>query len=124
MGRKFKNRGSSVIAIQCLGASWAAKRRDESALATKYNFSFKVRPEDQIVELAAEHHTVHVCLECLVLLTVHHGVHHVKVEKVIVEMAERRPAVAEVNKAVAECHEERLPGRAPEDSFQCLSSKV
>ncbi len=28
-----------------------------------------------------------------------------KVEKVIVEMAERRPAVAEVNKVVAECHE-------------------
>ncbi len=76
------------------------------------------------MELEAEHHTVHVCLGCLALLTVHRRVHHMIVEKVIVEMAGRRPAVAEVNKVVAECHEERLPGRAAEDSFQCLSSKV
>ncbi len=59
------------------------------------DFRFEVRPEDQIVELVAEHHTAHVCSECLVLLTVHRRLHHMKVEKVIVEMAERRPVLAE-----------------------------
>ncbi len=58
------------------------------------NFRFEVRPEDQIVELVVEHHTVHVCVDCLTLLTVHRRIHHMKVEKVIVEMAERRPLVA------------------------------
>ena len=58
------------------------------------NFRFEVRPYDEIVELEAEHHTAHVCVDCLPLLTVHRRVHHMKVEKVIVEMAERRPLVA------------------------------
>jgi len=57
-------------------------------------FRFEVRPEDKIVELQADHHTVHVCVDCLTLLTVHRRVHHMKVEKVIVEMAERRPLVS------------------------------
>jgi hypothetical protein len=59
------------------------------------NFRFEVRPEDQIIELVAEHHTAHVWLDCLALLTVHRRIHHMKVEKVIVEMAERRPVLAE-----------------------------
>jgi hypothetical protein len=59
------------------------------------NFRFEVRPEDQIVELVAEQHTVHVCLDCLALLTVHRRIHHMKVEKVIVKMAESRPVLAE-----------------------------
>jgi hypothetical protein len=57
-------------------------------------FRFEVRPEDEVVELEADHHTAHVCVACLTLLTVHRRVHHMKVEKVIVEMAERRPLVA------------------------------
>jgi hypothetical protein len=60
------------------------------------NFRFEVRPEDQIVELVAGHRTAHVCLDCLALLTVHRRIHHMKVEKVIVEMADRRPVVAQV----------------------------
>ena len=44
--------------------------------------------------LAPDRRTVHVCLDCLTLLTVHRRIHHMKVEKVIVEMAERRPLVA------------------------------
>jgi hypothetical protein len=68
---------------------------DESGLAMTCNFRFEVRPEEQIVELVAEHHTVHVCLDCLALLTVHRRIHHMKVEKVIVEMAESRPVLAE-----------------------------
>ena len=44
--------------------------------------------------LEADHRTVHVCVDCLTLLTVHRRIHHMKVEKVIVEMAERRPLVA------------------------------
>ena len=64
-------------------------------MAMTCNFRFEVRPEDQIVELVAEHHTAHVCLDCLALLTVHRRIHHMKVEKVIVEMAERRPVLAE-----------------------------
>jgi hypothetical protein len=63
-------------------------------LAVICGFRFEVRPEDEIVELQAEHQPAHVCRECLVLLTVHRRVHHMKVEKVIVEMAERRPLVA------------------------------
>ena len=55
----------------------------------------KVRPDDEIVELQAEHHTAHVCVDCLMLLTIHRRIHHMKVEKVVVEMAERRPVVAE-----------------------------
>ena len=58
------------------------------------NFRFEVRPNEQIVELEAVHRTVHVCVDCLALLTVHRRIHHMKVEKVIVEMAERRPLVA------------------------------
>ena len=44
--------------------------------------------------LEAGHRTVHVCVDYLTLLTVHRRIHHMKVEKVIVEMAERRPLVA------------------------------
>jgi len=64
-------------------------------LAMTCNFRFEVRPDDEIVELVAEHHTAHVCVDCLTLLTVHRRVHHMKVEKVIVEMAERRTVLAE-----------------------------
>jgi hypothetical protein len=67
----------------------------ESVLAMTCSFRFEVRPEDQLVELVAEHHTAHVCLECLTLLTVHRRIHHMRVEKVIVEMAEHRPVVAQ-----------------------------
>ena len=63
-------------------------------MAVTCGFRFEVRPEDQIVELEADHHVVHVCVDCLTLLTVHRRIHHMKVEKVIVEMAERRPLVA------------------------------
>jgi len=64
-------------------------------LAVTCSFRFEVRPEDEVVELQTGHHAVHVCRECLVLLAVHRRVHHMKVEKVIVEMAERRPVLAE-----------------------------
>ena len=67
---------------------------DVSALAVTCNFRFEVRPEDEVVELQADHRTVHVCVDCLTLLTVHRRVHHMKVEKVIVEMAERQSLVA------------------------------
>ena len=59
-------------------------------MAVTCNFRFEVRPEDEVVVLEADHHAVHVCVDCLVLLTVHRRIHHMKVEKVIVEMAERR----------------------------------
>ena len=59
-------------------------------------FRFEVRGEDEVVELVDGHrHSALVCRECLVLLTVHRRVHHMKVEKVIAEMAERRPVMAE-----------------------------
>ena len=64
-------------------------------MAVICSFRFEVRPEDEIVELQAEHSTVHVCVDCLTLLTVHRRIHHMKVEKVIVEMAERIPVLAE-----------------------------
>jgi len=64
-------------------------------VAVTCGFRFEVRPEDEIVELQADHHTVHVCVDCLVLLTVHRRIHHMKVEKVIVEMAEPIPVLAE-----------------------------
>jgi hypothetical protein len=64
-------------------------------MAVTCNFRFEVRPEDEVVELQADHHTARVCMECLALLTVHRRIHHMKVEKVIVEMAEPRPVLAE-----------------------------
>ena len=64
-------------------------------MAMTCNFRFEVRPDDQIVELVAENHTALVCLDCLALLTVHRRIHHMKVEKVIVEMAEPKPVLAE-----------------------------
>jgi len=36
-----------------------------------------------------------VCVDCLMLLTVHRRIHHMKVERVIVEMAEPMPVLAE-----------------------------
>ena len=65
-----------------------------SVLAVICGFRFEVRPEDEIVDLVADHHTVHVCVDCLALLTVHRRIHHMKVEKVIVQMAEGRPLAA------------------------------
>ncbi len=56
----------------------------------------RVRREDEVVELVADHHTARVCESCLVLLTVHRRVHRMKVEKVIAEMAAPVPLVAEV----------------------------
>jgi len=41
----------------------------ESVLAVTCGFRFEVRPEDEVVELEADHHTVHVCVDCLTLLT-------------------------------------------------------
>ncbi len=64
-------------------------------MAITCNFRFEVRPEDEVVELQADHHTARVCMECLALLTVHRRIHHMKVEKVIVAMADRRPVLAE-----------------------------
>jgi len=63
-------------------------------LAVTCGFRFEVRPEAEVVELQADHRSVHVCVDCLTLLTVHRRVHHMKVEKVIVEMAEGRSLVA------------------------------
>jgi len=66
-------------------------------LAVTCSFRFETRTEDQVVELMDEHrHTAMVCRDCLVLLTVHRRVHHMKVENVIAEMAEPKLLVAEV----------------------------
>ena len=64
-------------------------------LAVTCGFRFEVRSEDEVVVLEADHHTANVCLDCLRLLTVHRRIHHMKVEKVIVEMAESIPVLAE-----------------------------
>jgi hypothetical protein len=55
-------------------------------VAVTCGFRFEVRPEDEVVELEADHHTVHVCLECLTLLTVHRRIHHMRVDRVIGQM--------------------------------------
>ena len=64
-------------------------------MAVTCGFRFEVRSEDEVVELVADHRTVHVCVDCLTLLTVHRRIHHMKVERVIVEIAEPRPVLAE-----------------------------
>ncbi len=66
----------------------------DSVLAVICGFRFEVRSEDEVVVLEADHRSVHVCVDCLTLLTVRRRIHHMKVEKVIVEMAEPRPLVA------------------------------
>ena len=59
-------------------------------LAVTCGFRFEVRSEDEVV-LEADHRTVHVCVDCLTLLTLHRRIHHMEVEKVIAEMTEPRP---------------------------------
>ena len=54
-------------------------------------FRFEVRSEGEVVELVADDRAVHVCVDCLTLLMVHRRVHHMRVERVIVEMAEPTP---------------------------------
>ena len=66
-------------------------------LAVTCGFRFEVRPENDVVELQADHHTAHVCTSCLVLLTVHRRVHRMKVEKVIAVMAEPKALVAQAS---------------------------
>jgi hypothetical protein len=73
--------------LQCLRASSGRKKSRGRFLAVTCGFRFEVRAEDEVVVLEADHHTVHVCVDCLTLLTVHRRIHHMKVEKVIVEMA-------------------------------------
>jgi len=69
-----------------------------SVLAVTCSFRFEVRSEDEVVELVDEHrHSALVCMECLVLLTVHRRVHRMKVEKVIAVMAEPTSLVAEAS---------------------------
>ncbi len=67
-----------------------------STVTTVCNFRIEVRPDDDIVELQADHRTARVCSHCLVLLTVHRRIHHMKVENVIAQMDERKPLVTEV----------------------------
>ena len=55
-------------------------------LAVTCGFRFEVRPEDEVVELEADHRTVHVCVDCLTLLTVHRRIHHMRVDRVIGQM--------------------------------------
>ena len=46
-------------------------------LVVTCGFSFKVRGEEEVVELADEHrHSALVCKACLVLLTAHRRAHH------------------------------------------------
>jgi len=62
-----------------------------SVLAVICGFRFEVRPEDEVVELQADHRTVHVCLDCLTLLTVHRRVHHMKVERLLLRWLSLSP---------------------------------
>lgn len=70
-------------------------------MAMTCGFRFEVKPEDEIVELETDHHTAHVCVDCLTLLTVHRRIHHMNVERVIAEMAERRPVQAKREESLA-----------------------
>ena len=60
-------------------------------MAVTCDFRFEVRPEDEVVVLEVDHRTARVCMECLALLTVHRRMHHMKVERVIVEMVSVDP---------------------------------
>ena len=53
------------------------------------SFRFEERPEDDIVEVLADHNIARVCSHCLTILTVHRRVHGMKIEKVISRMAEQ-----------------------------------
>ena len=58
-------------------------------MAVTCSFRFETRPDDETVELFADNHSAHVCENCLVLLTVHRRIHHMKIERIITQMAER-----------------------------------
>ena len=53
------------------------------------DFRFEVRPDDEAVELQSGKYSATVCEDCLELLTVHRRVHGMKIEHVIIQMAER-----------------------------------
>ena len=53
------------------------------------DFNFEVRSDNEVVELESDHYVARVCERCLTLMTVHRRIHHMKIEKVIVQMAER-----------------------------------
>lgn len=52
-------------------------------------FRFEVRPDNEAVELQSGNHSAKVCENCLELLTIHRRIHGMKIEQVIIEMAER-----------------------------------
>lgn len=52
-------------------------------------FRFEVKPDDEVVELDMGSFRVHVCENCLTLIAVHRRIHHMKLERLIPEMAHR-----------------------------------
>ena len=52
-------------------------------------FRFEERPDDELVELRDNHHSARVCENCLVILTIHRRIHRMKLEEIIIQMAER-----------------------------------
>ncbi len=52
-------------------------------------FRFEVKPEDEIVEIETGRSSALICEECLALIIVHRRIHHMKLEKIIPQMAKR-----------------------------------
>lgn len=59
------------------------------------NFRFEHRPESETVELVSGHNAARICKQCLVLMTTHRRVHHMKIEKIIGLMSESQAIVTE-----------------------------
>lgn len=59
------------------------------------NFRFEHRLENETVELVSGHDAARICKECLVLVTTHRRIHHMKIEKIIGLMSEPQAVVTE-----------------------------
>ncbi len=50
-------------------------------------FRFEVKPDDEVVELDMGNFSIRVCENCLTLIAVHRRIHHMKLERLIPQMA-------------------------------------
>lgn len=50
-------------------------------------FRFEEKPENELVEIIVDGHSTRVCGDCLTLIVVHQRIHHMNIEKLILQIA-------------------------------------
>ena len=87
---RFFGRQRGDLSLECLRlASTTRMRGVVRQMSVTCAFRFEVKPDDEVVELDMGSFSVHVCENCLTLIAVHRRIHHMKLEKLIPQMAQR-----------------------------------